>query len=239
MPATTRLEQRRAKRLLRAFDRAVRRTQDLLDARYGRSLARTLVAEARREYACLIPELPDLRGRQPYTQFVVAAGWFLAFYRALARHGRPVREAGEFAWALTARYVEGVPHLAARLLHRVWFSRALQGRARRKAARSQRRRGRGDFVFEYVEGDAAHFDFGIDYVECAVWSFLQAQGAPELAPYVCALDRIYSEAFGWGLVRTSTLAEGGERCDFRFRRGQETEVASTVVPPLGTPGGPA
>ena len=94
-------------------------------------------------------------------------------------------------------------------------------------------------MFEYVECDAAHFDFGIDYVECAVWSFLQAQGAPELAPYICALDQIYSEAFGWGLARTTTLAEGGGRCDFRFRRGGETEIASTVFPPPGTPGGPA
>jgi hypothetical protein len=32
------------------------------------------------------------------------------------------------------------------------------------------------------------------------------------------LPYIASDYFGWGLVRTTTLAEGGERCDFRFKR---------------------
>jgi hypothetical protein len=33
---------------------------------------------------------------------------------------------------------------------------------------------------------------------------------------------------GWGLRRTMTLAEGGERCDFRFKKGGETCVP---IPP--------
>jgi hypothetical protein len=35
---------------------------------------------------------------------------------------------------------------------------------------------------------------------------------------------------GWGLTRTVTLAEGAERCDFRFKKGGETKV--TVPEPL-------
>ena len=33
-----------------------------------------------------------------------------------------------------------------------------------------------------------------------------------------------SEELGWGLRRTMTIAGGGQRCDFRFRKGQPTEV---------------
>jgi hypothetical protein len=223
-------DRRRAARLLRGFDRAVERTQGFLDARYGPSRARDMIAEARHEFACLIPELPDLQGRQPFSQFVEATGWFLAFHRALARSGRPVREAGEFAYALTAKYIESIPRVAARLVHWVWFSSLFRRRLRFRAKQSQQRRQRADFVFEYVEGDAERFDFGIDYLECAVWTFLKAQGAPELAPYVCALDELYSDTFGWGLVRSTTLAEGGARCDFRFKRGGETRLTSTVLP---------
>jgi hypothetical protein len=207
----------------------VARSRGVLDTRYGASLASELIAEARSEFARLAPELPDLHGRQPFSQFVAATGWFLAFHRALARRGRPVREAGEFAYALTARHVESLPRLAARLLHRLWFSRLFRRRVRLRARQSQTRSLRGDFVYEYLEGDGA-FEYGVDYHECAVWSFLQAQGAPELAPYVCALDQIYSEAFDWGLVRTTTLAEGGARCDFRFARGRKTSIVSSVLP---------
>ena len=56
-----------------------------------------------------------------------------------------------------------------------------------------------------------------------------AEGAPELAPYLCLIDILYSEKFGWGLMRTTTLADGDERCDFRFKKGGETRVTSMVL----------
>lgn len=226
----TKNNQRRATRLLRAFDRAAKHAQPILDARYGASLAHNLIKQARQEYVRLIPGLPDLHGKQPFSQFIAATGWFLAFHRALAQDGRPVWEAGELAYALTAKYMERLPRVAARLIHWAWFSNVFQKRVRFRAKQSQKHRQRVDFVYEYVEGDGERFDFGVDYLECAIWSFLKAQGAPELAPYVCALDQLYSDTFEWGLVRTSTLAEGGTRCDFRFRRGGETRIASTVLP---------
>jgi hypothetical protein len=139
-------------------------------------------------------------------------------------------EAGEFAYALTEQYVESIPWLVAKLLGWVWFSRLFHLRVQMRAKQSQSRRQQRDFVYEYVQGDGWRFDFGVDYHECAVWTFLKSQGAPELAPYVCALDQLYSEAFGWGLMRTTTLAEGGSLCDFRFKRGGETKIASTVLP---------
>lgn len=74
---------------------------------------------------------------------------------------------------------------------------------------------------------AASVRIGIDYIECASCKLLNEQGATELGPYVCAVDKVASEMLGWGLRRTMTLAEGGERCDFRFKKGGETHV---VVP---------
>jgi hypothetical protein len=76
----------------------------------------------------------------------------------------------------------------------------------------------------YVEGDGQDFDYGIDYIECASCKFLHEQDAAELGPYVCAVDKVASEMLGWGLRRTMTLAEGGVRCDFRFKKGGKTCV---------------
>jgi hypothetical protein len=47
----------------------------------------------------------------------------------------------------------------------------------------------------------------------------------EADPYVCPTDILSSKLLGWRLVRTMTLAEGAERCDFRFKKGGETQVA--------------
>jgi hypothetical protein len=43
--------------------------------------------------------------------------------------------------------------------------------------------------------------------------------------YLCPADILYSQALGWGLMRTTTLAEGAARCDFRFKKGGVTRVA--------------
>ncbi len=223
-------DRRRALRLLRGFDRAFSRMQGYLDARYGPARARNLVAGARQEFAHLLPDLPDLQGRQPFTLFITTTGWALAFYRALPESREAVREAGEFAYALTASYVRSLPRFVARVIEWVWFSKPFRRRVSRRAKQSQMRRQRGDFVYEYVEGEAQRYDYGVDYLECAVLTFLQSQGAPELAPYICALDQASGEALGWGLIRTNTLAEGGGRCDFRFKRGGKTRIDSTVLP---------
>lgn len=51
------------------------------------------------------------------------------------------------------------------------------------------------------------------------------QGAAEFAPYICPSDILYSDALGWGLTRTMTLAEGAPKCDFRFKRSGPIRVA--------------
>lgn len=95
---------------------------------------------------------------------------------------------------------------------------------KKRAASSQEREYSGGYVLTYIEGDGKDFDFGIDYIKCAACKFLDEQNAAELSPYVCAVDKVASEMLGWGLRRTTTLAEGGERCDFRFKKGGKTRV---------------
>jgi hypothetical protein len=51
------------------------------------------VAEARQEYKSLIPQLPYIDGKyNPHTRLIVASAMFLALYKALKRHGKPVEE---------------------------------------------------------------------------------------------------------------------------------------------------
>jgi hypothetical protein len=86
--------------------------------------------------------------------------------------------------------------------------------------------GFGDFEIRYVAGDGNDFDIGIDYVKCGNYKFVKDQGTEEFAPYVCMSDIALSNAMGWGLIRTETLADGCERCDFRFKKGGKTRISS-------------
>ena len=71
-------------------------------------------------------------------------------------------------------------------------------------------------MFEVVEGDGRDFVFGVDYTECGVVKYLAREGAPELAPYLCWIDYPQFAAMHLRLDRTETLAQGGQRCDFRI-----------------------
>ncbi len=214
----------RKNKLLREFDQVVAKVKPLVVARYGEA-ADALTAEAREEYAALIPQLPYLGGRQPFTQFLIATAWYLALYRVIQRRGGTVEEVGTLCYQLTDAYVRQMPGFVQRLMGRLSFSERYRRLVRTRARESHQRQYAGDYIFNYVEGDGVAFDFGVDYLQCAPCEFLRTQGAPELAPYVCPSDVPLSEMLGWGLKRTVTLAEGGERCDFRFRQGGKTEVA--------------
>lgn len=44
------------------------------------------------------------------------------------------------------------------------------------------------------------------------------EGCFELAKYLCRLDFVLADLMDLELARTTTIAEGGGRCDFRYRR---------------------
>ncbi len=64
----------------------------------------------------------------------------------------------------------------------------------------------------------------IPNTEYWIVKYLTQQGAPELAPYLCWFDYPMCAAMLVRLRRTETIAQGGQKCDFRFCRGQAVEV---------------
>lgn len=74
-----------------------------------------------------------------------------------------------------------------------------------------------DWVVDLILGND-EYDLGYDYLECGICKLCRDEGCPELAKYLCRLDYLFAEVMGLHLERTSTLAEGGEKCDFRFSR---------------------
>lgn len=215
----------RRTRLLRDFDRAARRVRPLVASRYGATSSKELLTEVRQELNGLIPAIPYLGGKQPFTQFVISSAWLLAIYRVLLRREEPMSAIGKLIFDLSDAFLRAYPAYLRRLFGRMAFSSRYLRQLRRRAEGSHRREYPGDYVYNFVEGDGESFDYGVDYLECATLKLLRSQGAGELAKYLCAADILYSDALGWGLRRTMTLAEGKDRCDFRFRRGGKTQVS--------------
>lgn len=59
-------------------------------------------------------------------------------------------------------------------------------------------------------------DLGYDYYECGICKICKDEGCPELAKHLCKLDFMMADLMNAKLVRTKTLAEGADYCDFRY-----------------------
>jgi hypothetical protein len=180
------------------------------------------VHESLAEFEPLIPELPYVGGkRNPLTGNLVSSAGALAVYRVMQQHGKPIEEAGELLYRLMETWIRRYPQLVRHLMGRYYLSRLSQRQSKRQAVLSLQRRYPADWVRIHVDGDGQAFEWGVDYLECGIVKFLCSQGADELAPYLCLTDYALFGALGIELTRTQTLAEGYEKCDFRFKWGGE------------------
>ena len=208
-------------KLLRDHRRLTAIGQKTMAARYEADFVTAVIRESLAEFEKLLLELPYIGGDQnPLTGNLVFSASALAFYRVMKRRGRTVEETGELLYRIMEAWVRRYPRFIRRPMGSYYLSRLSRHQSRRRALLSQERRYAGDWVFEYVEGDGETFEWGRDYVECGIVNFLHTQGADELTPYLCLTDYALFGALGIELKRTMTLAEGGEMCDFRFKRGE-------------------
>ena len=215
---------KRKKRFLLEFDLVAKSAHSVIEGYYGEN-ARALTLEARREFEDLIPQFPYIGGKQPHTEFIVFTGMLLAVYHVNKAHGKTAEQTGEMVFEMGRAFLNSFPTFLLGLFMPLNFSRRYLDLIRKGAIESQQRKYPEGNVIGFIEGDGKKFDYGVDYLECASCKFLTKQGAPEIAPYLCPVDILFSEALGWGLTRTTTLAEGAEVCDFRFRKGGPTNVA--------------
>jgi hypothetical protein len=214
-------------RLVKEFEPIARQIRKLTAQAHGEALATAVNAETLAEFERLLLQLPDIGGdRNALIETLVHSTGALAFYRVMKTHGQPVQEIGRLlyrtieALALQSSALSGLNGQMA-------GSKAPQNNFKRMAEWSQKHAYPGDWVLTFVEGDGKTFDFGVDYTECGLCKFNHVQDADELTPYLCLGDFPISQVYDTGLVRTTTLARGGSRCDFRFKSGRPIQMEWT------------
>lgn len=220
----------RKPKLLKSFDKTAGLLRDSIVSRYGADFADVLYREVRQEYQALIPQIPHIEGIRaaPLNTFLVISAQELAVYKAMKKEDKTAEEAWEICHDALRLRMEKVPKIKRWFLKRLMYSSFVKKRMQRRAEENQKLRF-GDFEVRYVMGDGKEFDWGVDYIECGNYKFVKDHGGEEFAPYVCLSDIALSDAMEWGLIRTETLADGCERCDFRFKKGGKTKISSTIL----------
>lgn len=205
--------------LIKELDKVISRVQSDLVARYGEVDADVIHKQILIEFERLLPQIPYIGGRKnSLTVFLLQSAWALAFYRVLQRHGGSVEDAGELLQQGAEAMFNATPKFLRHLYGRMRLSKLRYPRMAAVARETQKREYPGNWVQEFIVGGGEAFDIGIDYTECGIVKFLEAQNASELTPYLCQTDYAALEAMGLHLERTETIASGCQRCNFRISK---------------------
>lgn len=213
--------------LLKDFDQTCTLMDESLRAKYGTARAQQMLGAVRAEYNMLLAEVPRIPGLRAgmLNQFLLITAQELAAYKALKKLDMPMQEIWQLCHQAIRLRAGMVPAWKRWLWKQCMFSKPVTRMMTRRATRKQIGH-LGDFEIEYVEADKQKFDLGVNYRGCGNYNFMTQHGGAEFAAYVCMSDIALSEAFGWGLVRTQTLADGCDHCDFRMTKNGATRITS-------------
>ncbi|MGM0578855.1 MAG: L-2-amino-thiazoline-4-carboxylic acid hydrolase [Myxococcota bacterium] len=179
---------------------------------------------ALRDYAARRPRLPaepGLNGRL----MVRLAALTVGVYRALSDAGLSPEEARDLTARVTGsayRRMAAVPGALSAMLAGDPVDRV------RRATRTFRRFPFGPPAYRMEDVPADERTVAFDVLRCPAADYFRSQGLGPLCQAAwCDLDYPLARAWGTRLERTTTLAGGGARCDFRWRVRSEDHEEET------------
>jgi hypothetical protein len=218
---------RESERLLCDFEKTAQLVRPFVANRYGEEGGDALYRGAREKYKEIIPQVPWLEGirGRVMNPFLRITAQDIAVYKAVKERGGTSPEAWEICHEAIHLRMNRFPKWKRWLLRRFMYSGIVRRIATRRGEKKKQLRV-GDLEVRFLTGYGSEFDIGVDYIRCGNLELAKKLGAEEFAPYVCMSDIALSNALGWGLIRTQTLADGCSHCDFRFKRDAETRISS-------------
>lgn len=181
--------------------------------------AESILLEMHEEFKGLLPRLPYIGGdKNLLTENLVISAWFLSLYKTLNKRGHSDDSIGDLCYRIAEDFVHKQPQWAAKLQGALAGTGLFKLMYRKLSEKSQKREYPGDFVVQYVEGSGEHFDYGFDFTECGICKLFQAENASQFTKHMCRIDYLTTSFNGIELIRTGTIANGQDKCDFRFRK---------------------
>ncbi len=131
-------------------------------------------------------------------------------------------EIGEFIYRTADEYYRLSP-IKKWIQHKLFFSRLnIRQIVKRQKMSEQLENGTNGFKLKYVEGRDQN-EFGVDYLKCGICDYFARKNMFGYVKYCCLVDYAIMKNLGIAFSRTTTLGNGGKKCDFRFAKEGKIE----------------
>ena len=169
--------------------------------------------KVRSEYKAMVHRFPGVGPKNNLVMGLYLAAYMLAFYKAAPdKITEPVFE--ELVNALCY-----CPAMEKMSKGKNFFTKKNMEARAAHAKRSQTGEQPFDWKFTFSY-DMDKPECYINYSECAICKMGIREGCSNLLPYLCITDYANQEQMGNTLIRTKTLANGDDRCDFHIIGGR-------------------
>jgi L-2-amino-thiazoline-4-carboxylic acid hydrolase len=207
--------------LVKQFEEMLPFYRQTIEKAMGAETRAKVVREAMADYHKTMFAVPYIgQAKYPLPETLIQSGVALSFYRALRSSGTSEEKAGKIIFDAGAASIRSAPESEMKATGAYQFTQQWYDMQKMLAAKSHEKHYPGDWVYSFVEGVPGEFDWGWDFTECGTVKLYKPNGNMSLVPQLCNLDFVASECEGTGLRRTTTLATGGSKCDFRYKQGR-------------------
>lgn len=157
----------------------------------------------------------------PMDKRMEIAGYFLATIKVLDKQGEKLDRIREILLTIAREYVSPknafqrfLKKLPARIVN-TSLARILLRKLDKKLSKRAHPDG---FVTRIItdKKETLGFGYGIDIIECGICKLFEKHNYNKYTPILCEVDYITSGLAGLKLIRSGTIANGAEKCDFRF-----------------------
>jgi len=151
------------------------------------------------------------------------SGYFLALIQTLECRGQTFEQIRNICLEITYAYVwpKNALHKWLKQLPPKLISTKLAGGLLKLFNKKISVKGHPDGFRAILLTDKAetyNLGYGIDILECGICKLFQKHRAGKYASILCEVDKVTSGLAGLELIRTGTIANGADKCDFRFKR---------------------
>ena len=148
--------------------------RDISAAEFDQKTANELIQQTEKTFKNSLADLPYIGGSaNELTSNLYQSALALSFYRAMQEKGHDVKVTGKILYYAVEKMVTGNPLIM--MGGRLANSKMAYDQFRAEAEVSHKQTYSGDWVFDFVAGDGKLFDYGIDYLECGICKYYEAQ----------------------------------------------------------------
>lgn len=173
----------------------------------GKEKAALIRRKAKKEYRKMLLRTPSVGGKDNiFRSGLIMAAMFFAVYKA-ANGTISEQMFGEMT-----DHAAHTPFLLKSYSQKDAFSEKMMRQKTIAAERSQKREYSTDWVFTHeIKGPDEHIT---TFRQCAICELGKREDCFALVKYICKIDFITYDQMGANLIRTQTLADGDDVCEF-------------------------